>query len=345
MKALFELTHPKHFYQFRFVINKFVHRGFDVKIIARDKDVLLQLLRDEGYEYEIYGKHKKKMKGKIFNILNIFMNYLKIIRKFRPEYIISKASFYAVLLRPFTHAKLVITPDSEVVWLTRKIVAPLSHIVITPETYTIKYGKKHKYLNGFFEECYLGPSNFEAKKKAIEDAGIDSSKPYFVLRFISWDANHDVGQYGFKDEEKNQLVEELSNHGRVIISAEMKKVPEKLKQYLSEVPPNEIHQLLHFANMYVGDSQTMATESALLGTPSLRYNSFVGPNDMSNFIILENEHGLMRNFSKFSELLSAIRDMIQDKDLKKKWLEKREAYFASKPDLNEQLITAILGEK
>ncbi len=79
MKALFELTHPKHFYQFRFVINKFVHRGFDVKIIARDKDVLLQLLRDEGYEYEIYGKHKKKMKGKIFNILNIFMNYLKII--------------------------------------------------------------------------------------------------------------------------------------------------------------------------------------------------------------------------------------------------------------------------
>jgi predicted glycosyltransferase len=344
MKALFELTHPKHFYQFRLVIKAFSERGGEVKIIARDKDVLLKLLRDEGYDFEIYGKHKKKLKGKIFNIFSIWRNYIRIVRKFKPDYIISKASFYAVLVRPLTHAKLVITPDSEVVWLTRKIVAPLSHIVITPDTYTVDYGKKQKRLNGFFEECYLSPLAFNPDKKILENAGIDLSEPYFVLRFISWDANHDVGQFGFSDEEKIKLVEELSKHGRVVISAEQGKVPLLLQRYLSTISPNHIHHLLHFAYMYIGDSQTMATESALLGTPSLRYNSFVGPNDMSNFIILEKKHDLMRNFSDFNALMKEIKQMLDDKNLKEKWLEKRKAYFASRPDLNIQLINAILGD-
>ena len=344
MRALFELTHPKHFYQFRHIIDVFSDRGYLVKIIARDKDVLLELLRQEGYAYEIYGKHKKNLKEKILNTVNIFFSYLKIIRKFKPDYIISKASFYAVLLKPFTKAKLVITPDSEVVWLTRKIVAPLSHIVITPETYAINYGKKQKRINGFFEECYLSPVVFQANKTVLMDEGIELDKPYFVLRFISWDANHDIGQFGFKDEEKIMLVDILSKYGNVYISTEQKKLPDELKKYLIQIPPNKIHQLLHYATMYIGDSQTMATESALLGTPSMRYNSFVGPDDMSNFIILEKEHDLLRNFSNFNALLNAMEGFLKNEKLKESWLEKREQYFRSKKDLNEQLISGILGK-
>ncbi|MBK7853743.1 MAG: hypothetical protein IPJ79_01455 [Bacteroidetes bacterium] len=33
---------------------------------------------------------------------------------------------------------------------------------------------------------------------------------------------------------------------------------------------------MYFAHMYIGDSQTMAAEAAVLGTPSIRYNDFVG---------------------------------------------------------------------
>lgn len=343
MRALFELTHPKHYYQYRYIINEFIQRGDRVKIIARDKDVLLELLKNEGHDYEIYGKHKKKLKGKIFNIISIFFNYLGIVRKFKPDYILSKASFYAVLIKPFTKAKLVITPDSEVVWLTRKIVAPFSDIIITPETYKLNYGKKHKRLNGFFEECYLGPLSFKPSKEFLKKAKIDNNKPFFILRFISWDANHDVGQFGFNDKEKIKLVKTLSQYGSVIISAEQKNLPVELNGYLSTIPPNEIHHLLHFATMYIGDSQSMATESALLGTPSLRYNSFVGPNDMSNFIILEKNYDLMRNFSDFDNLMQTVNMFLENKGLKDEWLDKRSEYFASKKDLNIQLIESILG--
>lgn len=37
-----------------------------------------------------------------------------------------------------------------------------------------------------------------------------------------------------------------------------------------------IHHAMAFAKMYIGDSQTMAAEAAVLGTPSIRFNDFVG---------------------------------------------------------------------
>jgi len=40
---------------------------------------------------------------------------------------------------------------------------------------------------------------------------------------------------------------------------------------------------LYYANVYIGDSQTMATEASVLGTPAIRSNSFAEGSDMSNF--------------------------------------------------------------
>ena len=37
-----------------------------------------------------------------------------------------------------------------------------------------------------------------------------------------------------------------------------------------------MHHALYFAEMFIGDSQTMTAEAAVLGTPALRLNNFVG---------------------------------------------------------------------
>ena len=42
------------------------------------------------------------------------------------------------------------------------------------------------------------------------------------------------------------------------------------------VPPEHIHQVMAGASMFIGDSQTMAAEAAVLGVPSVRFNDFVG---------------------------------------------------------------------
>lgn len=341
MRVLFELSHPKHYYQYRFLIRHFLENNQAVKVFARDKDVLLKILAEEKVPFIIPAAHAKTLLGKFLVIPRFLWSYLKEIKRFKPGVIISKASPYAVLMKPFFKGKVVITPDSEVVKITNKFVAPRSDMIITPANFTLNYGKKHKRVNGFFEECYLSPASFLPDASILRKYNIDFQVPFFIVRFISWNANHDVGQYGFNSEEQKKLVNLLQKHGKVYISAERKNIPSDLEPYLLKIEARDIHHVLYHASAYIGDSQTMATEAALLGTPSFRYNSFVGKNDMSNFILLEEKYGLLKNFNKFNDLCTSIEETLTNKNAKVAHQQKREVYFANKDDINLQILSII----
>ena len=105
-------------------------------------------------------------------------------------------------------------------------------------------------------------------------------------------------------------------------------------------PAAEIHSVLAYADLYVGDSQTMATEAALLGTPAIRSNSFVGPNDMTNFIVLEQQYNLLRNIRDYDGVIATIQDMLQN-SCKQEWETKKEAYFQQVGDANQQIYDII----
>ena len=64
----------------------------------------------------------------------------------------------------------------------------------------------------------------------------------------------------------------LKNHAKVFISAE-NKIPNVLKQYKLNINPTEIHDVLSFADLFIGEGATMASESAIMGTPSIYVNS------------------------------------------------------------------------
>jgi predicted glycosyltransferase len=341
MKLMFELSHPKHYHQYKHIIRGLIGEKHLVKIIARDKDVLLDLLRFDGMDYEIFGPHGKKMASKLFMLPVILWTYLRIARSWRPDCIVSKGSPYAVIISGLLGVKTVITPDSEVVTLTNRYVAPRAHMVITPATFQADFGPKHKRIQGFFEDCYLHPGYFTPDASVLRDIGIDPGEKYVILRFIGWYANHDVNRRGFSDQEKAAFVKELGKLARVYISSEAP-LGEDLQKYRIRIPPAHIHHALHFASLYLGDSQTMATEAALLGTPSVRCNSFVGENDMSNFIVLEKDYGLIANFRKAGDALEAGLNILKDPDSKKRWLEKRRAYYASTGDANRQIVTYLL---
>src|SRR5690625_6756436 len=52
MKLLVYLGHPAHFHLFRFVIRRMRENGHEVSILARKKDGLEELLREEGWEFQ-----------------------------------------------------------------------------------------------------------------------------------------------------------------------------------------------------------------------------------------------------------------------------------------------------
>lgn len=339
MKYIFELNHPKHYYQFKYIMQMLRNDGHEIKVLARDKDVLLNILREEGVEYEIFGLHKKNLRDKILGTPQLLLNYWKIARQWRPNVIVSKASFYGSFIARLIGAKAVIFPDSEVVKVTNRYVVPLASMVITPGTFGLDYGKKHRRIKGLFEDCYLAPSIFSPDTSIVQQYGL--KQPYAILRFVGWYANHDVYNNGLSLEEKKQLIAAIEPYMQVYISSE-KPLPDDLKQYQLPTPAAAIHSVLSGADLYLGDSQTMAAEAALLGTPAIRSNSFVGPNDMTNFKMLEQQFGLLRNIREFKDVLPVVRDFAVHSH-KTEWIKKRDAYFEQVGDANGD-ITKILEE-
>ena len=337
-KILFEIAHPKHFYQFEPLIRHFSEQN-KVFIICRDKDVVIDLIKNSGIRYSKYGIHGKNLFTKLLFTLIILIDYTKVLFKFKPDIVISRSSPYATILSKIFRFQSIIFPDSEVVPLINKFVAPKSALIISPKHFSIEFGSHHKRVSTFFETAYLNQS-FTPDPGVLDELKVKQDDIFFILRFVGWQANHDLHNFGFSDTEKMNLVSSLENRGKVFISSE-KKLPAEFQKYLINIHPSKIHHALHYANLYVGDSQSMATESALLGTPALRYNSFVGENDMTNFKVLENDYKLLINFSDFPSVIEYISQIKDFKELKSTWLERRARFIINTKDINQESIDII----
>lgn len=49
-----------------------------------------------------------------------------------------------------------------------------------------------------------------------------------------------------------------------------------MEKYRIKINPLDMHHVMAFASLYIGDSQTMAAEAGVLGVPFVRFNDFVG---------------------------------------------------------------------
>ena len=85
----------------------------------------------------------------------------------------------------------------------------------------------------------------------------------------------------------------------------------------------------------------MASEAALLGTPAIRSNTFVGPHDMTNFKVLEQQYGLLCNIRDFESVLATVKEMAS-KPMKAEWQERKKSYFNKVGDANKQIIEMIV---
>lgn len=338
LNVLFELAHPKHFHQFRSVAEA-GGEAFDTTYLAKEKDVTVDLVREAGLPYLPYGRRGKTLAQKAGAAFKTTADLDRAARQVGAKLIVSRSSPYATLMAKVRSYRSVVMVDSEVVPLINYFVGPLADLVITPEHFPRTF-PRHVRVPGVFEECYLHPDTFQPDASRVAAAGLQPDEPFSVVRFVGWDANHDVGQGGFTEADKITLVERLAQHGQVVISSEAP-LPPSLERYRLRLPASDVHSLIAHAALYVGDSQSMATEAALLGTPSVRFNSFVGPDDMMNFRVLEEEHHLLRNARSAAEAI-VLSETALVEGWKPVWKARRDAYFAGRPAMAQQLADVLL---
>ena len=92
------------------------------------------------------------------------------------------------------------------------------------------------------------------------------------MRFISWGASHDTDLHGIEKGAEKELIRKLSRYGKIFITSE-KPLDGELEQYRLHVPPEKIHSLFSYAQLYIGEGGTMAVEAGILGTPAIHIES------------------------------------------------------------------------
>ena len=151
------------------------------------------------------------------------------------------------------------------------------------------------------------------------------------MRFNVFKAHHDVGIRGLNINQKLKLIELLEPYGRIFITTERDIEPE-LKKYQMPISPEKIHSLLYYATMLVGDSQTMTSEAAVLGTPAIRCNDFVGR--ISYLEEEEHKYGLTYGFKPedFDKMIVKIIKLLKTQNLKQEWQKRRQKMLSDKID-------------
>lgn len=343
MRIQFYLGHPAHFHLLKNVIASLKARDHQVAVLIKKKDILEDLLREAKIPYtNILSEGRKDSKlGILIGMLKRDFRSWKFAKKFKPDILVGTSVENSHLTKIMGVPSININEDdADAVPFYAKLSYPWASEIISPTVCKNgKWEKKSVKYNGYHELAYLHPNHFTPDRKKVEKY-FCSDEPYFILRFARLKAHHDSGVTGIDTRIALQLLDILKPYGKIYITSEIE-LAKELERYRMEINPLDIHHVLAFAKMYIGDSQTMAAEAGVLGTPFIRYNDFVGKigylDELENKYLLG--YGIKPNNEK--DLFEKVTKIASDSDFKTNHQINREKMLSEKIDFAKFLIWFI----
>lgn len=333
MNILVDIGHPAHVHLLKGTIHELRRDGHKVIITAKSIPIIQRLLDNEGLDYISIGRKGKSLVSKVLHQAIFDLKVLRIVRKEKIQIGIGTSISIAHVSRISKMVSINMDDDDdEVQALTVKFSHPFSDVRLTPSAIRgHRASPKAVFYSGTHELAYLHPNRFTPDERVLEKSGLHRGDRYFILRFVAFGAYHDTDQHGLSYEQKKSLVNLLGRYGRVIITSE-KQIEPEFEQYRLPVPPEEIHSLMYYSTMFLGDSQTMISEAAIMGVPSFKCNTFAGRLSVPNE--LEYKYGLCRSFlpEQFDGFLSAVQEALDDNGIKETWEHRRQVFLKDKID-------------
>ena len=348
MNILIQLSHPAHFHLYKNVAQNFMRDGHKVFILIMTKDILEDLLKQSGLPYYNILKeaHRKSKFGMLWDMLVRDWRILRFVKKHKID-LLTGSTVEVAQVGWLTRKYRVNTgeDDMNVVPLFPKMAGPFMGTILSPrvcnnyslEPYSVKYESYH-------ELAYLHPNHFQADKNVVEKY-FSADTPFFILRFSSLNAYHDAGIQGINTEIAQHLIDILKPHGRIYITSERELEPQ-FEPYRIKINTLDMHHVMAFSTLYIGDSQTMAAEAAVLGVPFVRFNDFVGRigylNELEEvyqlgFGIKASEEGAA------DKMYKVVEEILSMPNLKEKWESRRQKMLSEKIDY-AQFLTWFIEE-
>ncbi|SFS79846.1 hypothetical protein [Halostagnicola kamekurae] len=340
MNCLFFTNTPAHVHLYKHTIDRLEELGHDVLVFARSDECTEALLRAHELPYVIYGGRGEEKHSLLWELPVQLGRIVRRARKFGPDVIFGIGP-YAAYTGLVTRSPAIAVLDSEPS-LDHVVARPFVRAFLTPEAFQKDLGENHYRFRGFKESAYLHPDIFEPDPSIRDALGVDPDESFAIVRLNSFNGHHDVGRKGFSLEQRRRLLGELATETTVFVSDEGSNLDlEHLDARPFDLHPAKLHDALSEADLLVADTQTMVTEAALLGTPAIRSNSFVGESDMGNFLELEDEE-LIYNLSSFDAVLDRSRTLLADESVPEQWERRRDEYVSEMVNLTELLCTVAL---
>lgn len=276
MRVLVDLLHPAHVHVFRHVRERLLEAGHEVLVTVRDKDVTVDLLRRFGIDHHVLSSQGRGSAQLAAELGVRTAKLVAIARRFRPDVMVGIMGPSIAIAGRLLKVPSVVFYDTELASITNRWVYPLATAVCTPDCYSDEIRGRHIRYPSYHEFAYLHPDQFTANPDVLVAAGL--AEPFAVVRYVSWDASHDRGKTGLPEVEKIRLVETMAERLQVVVSSEGR-LPSALERFRLRSDPSDIHHVLAQASVVVGESGTMNSEAAVLGTPAILF----GPHEAGVF--------------------------------------------------------------
>ncbi len=343
MTVLIDIVHPAHVHFYKHIAWDLMRCGVRVTVAARDKDVTCQLLDDYGFEYETIGRSgRKNLLQQASELLSRDYALVRLARDTGARVILTRNPAGAQTGRLLGIKSIFDTDDGPAAGLHYHSAAAFAHVITTPDCQKSYLGPKHLKYPGYKQTAYLHPRHFRPNPEVLQRMGVRPGQRFFIMRLVAMVASHDTGESGLPWALCRELVDRLDEHGKLFISSEGP-LPPELARYRFDPPPHMLHDALAFASLLIGDSQTMAAEAAVLGTPNLRVSSWKGRLDYLEE--LETRYALTESFTpaEGSQLLDRLARYIDSDDPRALLTESHERMLEDKCDVADWYTNYVLA--
>ncbi|MFI3262645.1 MAG: DUF354 domain-containing protein [Rikenellaceae bacterium] len=325
MKILISIGHPAHVHYFKNIAKTLQDKGNKVLFFVRNRECIIELVKNLNFEYVCYGKGGTSMLSKLIQIPIIDFKLLKVALKFKPDIFLSSTSPYAALVSKILKKPHIALDDTDHAKLVHMLYRPFTDIILSPYTYNVKLHNRQFLYNSFTELLYLHKEYFKPDKNVLKLLGVNENDKFCILRFISWNASHDVGINGLSRENKIYLVNILSEKSKVFISSEGE-LPAELEKYRLTIPSYKLHDAISYSSLCVSEGSTTASEAALLGVPTI----YINPLRVS-YCDEEAKHQLLYQTTEFNNVINKIDEIFEIPNVK-------ETFQSRKDKLAAQMI-------
>jgi len=338
---LFFLVHPAKYHFHKVQINKLKEKGHHVDILIITKDLLEDLVIEEGWEYINIFPEGRKIKN-VPVMMGAFINFFKTIYRLWKYTIGKKYDLYvgdllSVLgllhrthsLHPTDDVFAAVPEDLIFLLTTEHPIAPVVCDLARFNKYKIGY-------KGIKALAHLHPNHFKPDKTALA-LELQNDDLYILIRCTGFLATHDINKSGISDELLFKIIKLAKPYGKVFITSE-RALPKELEKYTLNIKKNDITHYMSFAKIFISDSTTMSSEAAVLGTPSVEIDEYFY--EIEQMVELEEKYGLIHCYrpSEADQFLNKIYELLNMENLSEVYSKKRYKMLSEMVDLSDFLI-------